>query len=167
MERYTSEKSGNLWNIAVPCCCQNQLKDVASHWRFLCHHFLSLSVLHISCSYFDMNSSLFVPHRCPVSLHLNVCEYFLGTFTQWISTELLCQLVFALYAHRYKHSYIWAPMYDGNIPQHLYSKFIFPAFILSAVWDLASCLIPAALTLRLVSFYTFVGKKVNNLLLQE
>lgn len=36
----------------------------------------SLSVLHTACSRFGMNSSLFVAPRCPASLHLNACEWF-------------------------------------------------------------------------------------------
>lgn len=62
---------------SVKHCCPMLLSESAGCCFTLTFSVLSLNVLHIVYSYFCMNSSLFVAHRCPLSLHLNVCEYFL------------------------------------------------------------------------------------------
>lgn len=47
--------------------------------------------MHINSSHIGMNSSVFVAHTCPLSLHLNVCEYYyLHLFIKKRLTELLC-----------------------------------------------------------------------------
>ncbi len=111
--------------------CQNRSKAVSLL------SFLSLSVLHTAYLYLGMNSSLIVAHRCPVSLHLNVCERF--HTNQRRSTELQCCFSAGpCFIFIQMKAFKRKPFALGDFLQHLYFWFILLIFVFSAVWGLAS-----------------------------